>query len=236
MIFRRIADAIGQQNWMTVALEFLIVVGGIFVGLQVDSWNQSRQDRDEEQVYLGRLLVDMEASLTLQDEQIARVEEHIRSHDFIIAVLKEKSLEDGDRPAFESALNRFGASARPLTITSTIDELKATGKILLIQDTDIRSSIGALQASLDLAKDIQQNAQRIQASATPLYVKVGSSIAAPNSPWTRSIEYDFQTMDRAAAISAFSVASFSLKEVRRALFQHRAVTEELRIRLTDALS
>jgi hypothetical protein len=39
MILRNIANAIRRQDWATVVIEFFIVVVGIFVGLQVDSWH-----------------------------------------------------------------------------------------------------------------------------------------------------------------------------------------------------
>ena len=39
MILRKLAAAMKEQNWVTVVLEILIVVVGIFVGLQVDGWN-----------------------------------------------------------------------------------------------------------------------------------------------------------------------------------------------------
>lgn len=55
MILRRLADAVRQQNWFTVVLEISIVVAGIFIGLQVDDWNNIRKDRQDEQHYLNRL-------------------------------------------------------------------------------------------------------------------------------------------------------------------------------------
>jgi len=36
MILRRLATALKEQNWFTAALEILIVVVGIFFGLQAD--------------------------------------------------------------------------------------------------------------------------------------------------------------------------------------------------------
>ena len=40
MILRRLAEGIREQNWFTVVLEVLIVVVGIFIGLQVDDRNK----------------------------------------------------------------------------------------------------------------------------------------------------------------------------------------------------
>ncbi len=45
MIIRRIAQGINQQNWFTVAVEVMVVVVGIFIGLQVDEWNEERKMR-----------------------------------------------------------------------------------------------------------------------------------------------------------------------------------------------
>ena len=63
MILRRLAEALRRQDWLTVAVEFLIVVAGIFVGLQVSDWNEQRKAREEELVYLERLLQDLDESI-----------------------------------------------------------------------------------------------------------------------------------------------------------------------------
>jgi hypothetical protein len=39
MILRKLAEAFHKQNWFTALIEILVVVIGIFVGLQVDDWN-----------------------------------------------------------------------------------------------------------------------------------------------------------------------------------------------------
>ena len=42
MILQRITASLKKRDWETVVLEILIVVVGIFIGLQVDDWNRSR--------------------------------------------------------------------------------------------------------------------------------------------------------------------------------------------------
>lgn len=59
MILRRLAEAIRRQDWFTVLLEIVIVMIGIFLGLQVNAWNQSRIDRAEEAVFLQALYQDV---------------------------------------------------------------------------------------------------------------------------------------------------------------------------------
>jgi hypothetical protein len=48
MILRRLSDAFRKQDWFTVAVEILIVVLGVFLGLQVNNWNEvSRVIQDD---------------------------------------------------------------------------------------------------------------------------------------------------------------------------------------------
>ncbi|MFC2954067.1 hypothetical protein ACFOOP_19175 [Marinicaulis aureus] len=42
MILRRITEHVKTQNWTAVALDFVIVVMGVFIGIQVSNWNAAR--------------------------------------------------------------------------------------------------------------------------------------------------------------------------------------------------
>jgi len=58
MILRRVIEHVKTQNWTAVAIDFVIVVAGVFVGLQVQEWNAARGHRvaeliDARQAELG---------------------------------------------------------------------------------------------------------------------------------------------------------------------------------------
>ena len=55
MILRRITEHVKAQNWTAVALDFVIVVVGVFIGIQVANWNDARNDRSDEAVFLTDL-------------------------------------------------------------------------------------------------------------------------------------------------------------------------------------
>ena len=59
MILRRLAQSIRKQDWFAVAIEFVIVVVGIFVGLQVSEWNEQRQLREREAYVISQLIIDV---------------------------------------------------------------------------------------------------------------------------------------------------------------------------------
>ncbi len=52
MIVRRFVTALRQQDWATVAIEFLIVVVGIFVALQVNNWSETSKAMENSRAML----------------------------------------------------------------------------------------------------------------------------------------------------------------------------------------
>ena len=69
MIIQRMARALKTQDWSTIAIELVVVVVGIFLGLQVDDWNDRRKEAAREEANLQRLLTDI-------DEMISRHESY----------------------------------------------------------------------------------------------------------------------------------------------------------------
>ncbi|KCZ45985.1 hypothetical protein [Hyphomonas sp. CY54-11-8] len=63
MILQRLATSIRKQDWFTVFIETMIVVFGVFIGLQVNNWNEARQHRIEAESSRERLIADLHADL-----------------------------------------------------------------------------------------------------------------------------------------------------------------------------
>ncbi|WDI32186.1 hypothetical protein PUV54_03140 [Hyphococcus flavus] len=64
MLLRRVIEHVKAQNWTAVALDFVIVVVGVFIGIQVANWNEARADRSLGEDYTVRLVADLENDLT----------------------------------------------------------------------------------------------------------------------------------------------------------------------------
>ena len=63
MILRRIREHVSHHNWFAVAVDFVIVVLGVFVGIQASNWNQARADRQQAREYRAMLQSDLDANL-----------------------------------------------------------------------------------------------------------------------------------------------------------------------------
>jgi hypothetical protein len=55
VLLRRITEHVKDQNWTAVAIDFVIVVVGVFIGIQVSNWNESLAFEKREQLLLQEL-------------------------------------------------------------------------------------------------------------------------------------------------------------------------------------
>lgn len=65
MLLRRITKHVTEQNWFAVCIDFLIVVVGVFIGIQVANWNETQQDQKEQYVILELLELDLQSDIKL---------------------------------------------------------------------------------------------------------------------------------------------------------------------------
>lgn len=149
MILRRIAEALRSQDWFTVFIEFVIVVAGIFGGLQVSNWNEDRLERKEERASLERLLAEAENAVAYIGREIESAKERIDSQRALLEIMFSDGPIPEDTVDAEwgfTTLNIFPALA---PVRTTYAELTATGGIRLIRSSSVRDMISLYYADLD---------------------------------------------------------------------------------------
>ena len=60
MVIRRIREHVSTHNWFAVAVDVAIVVLGVFLGTQVNNWNEARLDRDRADQFRTRLIAELD--------------------------------------------------------------------------------------------------------------------------------------------------------------------------------
>jgi hypothetical protein len=43
MLLRRVIKHVRKQEWTAIAIDFVIVVVGVFIGIQAANWNEARR-------------------------------------------------------------------------------------------------------------------------------------------------------------------------------------------------
>jgi len=144
MILRKLADAIKEQNWSTVILEILIVVVGIFIGLQVDGWNEERKKQQDIGVQLLRIAEDAAVLLAETDLLIVSFDNRIARARIALEVLDGTPLTAANTLAFELALEESFQLNEVEVDLPNLDILMNTGDIDQVADAKTRNALLAL--------------------------------------------------------------------------------------------
>lgn len=109
MILRRLAQSLKEQNWTAICIEFVLLVVGVFLGIQVANWNTARIERMQEATYLSRLAEDVRSDIVEIDE-INRVStQRMSALDYLLRNATGKALPTG----FDSARGRIEINSVP---------------------------------------------------------------------------------------------------------------------------
>ena len=173
MLLRRFTKHITDQNWFAVSLYVIVVIVGIFLGLQVQNWYEAQADRELEKVYLQRLLDDADASIAALGHNITLGETRIEAIDRAYQLMFNHQITEDNREEFSNYFNDHkGFSIMDVYLT-TIDELVASGQVTLIQSNEIREATGLLRKEYDVADRSQQ---REAAALVRLFVDINELI------------------------------------------------------------
>jgi len=74
MIPRRLYEHVRNHNWFAVLIDFIVVVVGVFVGVQVSNWNESVKDRSRTERVIETLRESLSDSVRVESRIAAEIE------------------------------------------------------------------------------------------------------------------------------------------------------------------
>lgn len=132
MLLRRITEHVREQNWTAIVIDFVIVVVGVFVGIQVSNWNGDVTTKRKSVEFTARLIDDIHYEAWNYEALIEYSDDILDNAKLSIDALT------GANPVTDEAFliaayraSNFGFAER---WRATFDELIATGDIDLIDD------------------------------------------------------------------------------------------------------
>ena len=214
MILRRLANAIREQNWFTVVIEVLVVIVGILIGLKVDDWNNERHDLAEEQIYLSRLMRDIESSLENQERQIDIALQTFNNAKTIMEVMRVGELGMMPMEEFVDLYNgTWGFTSFDLT-TATMNELVSTGKITLLRSNKLREEIS-------IFLELYENREVYYRMTSNMHVNaMQKMLSITEIEWTDDGGLVAGTSSENIIRNAEARAAWNLKTVTYSLFLH----------------
>jgi hypothetical protein len=138
MILRRVISHFRKQEWTAIAIDFVIVVVGVFVGLQVSNWNAARTTDRRSAEFTERLRADLMEEYWVYQYLVVYFGEVLTNADLAGGALEgDATLSDEALviAAYRATQNKIRTRRR-----ATYDELTSTGEIGLIRDNTMRDT------------------------------------------------------------------------------------------------
>lgn len=154
MLLRRVIQHVADQNWVAVFIDFLIVVLGIFVGLQVQSWSVKQSELNQERIYLERTLSDVDRSISVNEYVIDFNSRPIDDIWLVYQSLKNCQLPESQRNQFANGLSNIGKFIPTSYLMGSTKEMQSAGHFGLIRNLSIRDLINQLADRLEYEQNL----------------------------------------------------------------------------------
>jgi len=141
MLLRSITHHIKQQNWFAVWVDFVIVVVGVFVGLQAQEWSNHRADRKAERAAIGRLIIEYQQNLEILSADREKSQLALAATEGLLSVIALQSYpEEMDVDIARMIMNCM-QNAKFVPALGTTNSLMASGDLSLIGAPEIQKSL-----------------------------------------------------------------------------------------------
>jgi hypothetical protein len=175
MILRRVIQHVKKQEWTAIWIDLMIVVVGVFIGIQVSNWNAARADDVRAQSYLARIQDNLNTDLQSIQRRDVFWRQVIGYGDQAIRYAETGELVDGS--AWKTVLAFYQASqVWPwATYDITYRELSNGGELGLIRDVNLRGELTRYYAEsagddLNYILSLQPEYRKIVRGLTPVVV------------------------------------------------------------------
>ena len=146
MILRRLATSIRKQDWFAVVIETLIVVMGVYLGIQLGNWNSDNVSARSERAVLEQL---HEEVLIAQAVIGPGGPSHVENFTELVQLIL-RDIYEGENNLPPNVLCSAVAGSHlvlnPVGELSAVDQLIANGSLSSISDAGLRSSIASFHA------------------------------------------------------------------------------------------
>ena len=140
MILRRVMEHLRKQEWTAIGIDFVIVVLGVFLGIQVSNWNEAAADRRAESAYLSQLQGDLQRIEGEVRDQIEFEQFQGRLAGAAFDLIQHDRTADRSR-RIGVALSALTQRRTLRTESPTFVDLQSSGNLEIISDPALRAEI-----------------------------------------------------------------------------------------------
>lgn len=146
---RRWGGKARELNWFAIAIDFLILVAGVFLGIQAANWNDSRKERVEERRYYAQILDDLRADQRTLQDALERAAKFDLAAENTLQAMRSGIPPTSTPGRFAVDIHYAGWLYIPRPSRRTYDELISTGNLGLLQNDSAKAAIADYYSSFD---------------------------------------------------------------------------------------
>lgn len=144
MLLRRVIKHVKNLEWTAIWIDLVVVVVGVFIGIQAQQWNTERGERRLERVYLERILSDINLSIETNELNITRLEGISNGQALVVESLRRCEIPENKKDAFADGVSDIAKVGPSVFVLSTMDEMLSAGNFSLLRNPEIRDAMNGL--------------------------------------------------------------------------------------------
>ena len=148
MLLRRITKHIKDQNWFAVGVDFVIVVVGVFIGIQVANWNDTRNNEAALKASLARLDKEVTQNLDLIHNVLGYYKKGQHNYTRGREALNTCDASNDGQAALEALLFDLVSDVQPNFTTVALDQLAGESRYQGLLTPQFEADFGAYAGRL----------------------------------------------------------------------------------------
>ncbi len=155
MILRRVIAHFRKQEWTAIAIDFVIVVVGVFVGVQVNGWVGDGVDRRREHGYLIALRDDFAVISSELDGDAAEFASIADNMKFLIEQSRLPA-PDAPREALNAAIALLIRMEGTPMVSGTYEAITGSGDLEIIRSKKVKDALTAFFGRAEVVQLVEQ--------------------------------------------------------------------------------
>lgn len=133
---KRFLEHLRQQDWVAVAIEFVIVVVGVLLAMQVTNWNDQRLERERGRAYYERILTELRSNIDDMNQRVAYYDQVMGHAEAALAAFHQPA-SSLDAQFLVDLYQASQIQTGPITRAS-YEEAVSSGALLYVGDAQLR--------------------------------------------------------------------------------------------------
>jgi len=169
LLLRRITEHLKVQNWTAVLLDFLIVVVGVYIGIQAANWNDERQARIEGATSLDRLHSEAESSVAYLRAVVDQYQRTVEARASVLSKTAGGKTNAVSQDEIVQAINYLSLFPAVTPPRSVYDEVISAGQFRNLGNSGVRNAITNYYSQLGILNSFMSLAPTLSKHQTVWY-------------------------------------------------------------------